>query len=130
MKRLKPILALILALVYPLAGGGCLLETLDLVTAVDCCAQPVASAPDHPPPCGGFGCCPIEYAAYFSFFLRTADTAAPPAEAATGPILLLPPDRPPHVQVAPPERSPPSASPSWRFFFRTALPPRAPSLLS
>lgn len=42
MKRLKPILALMLAVVYPLAAGGCLLETLDFVTAVDCCAEPGA----------------------------------------------------------------------------------------
>jgi hypothetical protein len=129
-KRWKAIVALALALVYLPAASNCLLEMAGLLSCQnDCCEQTTAGdgAPrDYCP----YGCCPIEYAVHFHFGVNHAVTAAPVAAiplCRPEPIFLTPPQ-----QVYPiiPDGSPPELARAWQFCFRTALPPRAPSLAS
>lgn len=127
--RLKTVIAAVLALVYPLLAGYCLLEKTGLVAAVDCCAETTPHDQDEKSSCGGYGCCPIEYAVYSSLDSGTADLTTPPADVVLLAVVLLT-AVPAEVPVAQPERSPPDIPKSWQFFFRTALPPRAPSFIS
>jgi hypothetical protein len=125
----KIVIATLLAFVYPLAAGYCLLEKVNLVAAVDCCAESSSHDQKEHAPCGGFGCCPIEYAVYSSLDSGNADLIPPPADLVFLSVVFLP-ELPVEVPVAQLERSPPDIPKSWQFFFRTALPPRTPSLVS
>lgn len=121
-------LAIVMALLYLPASGYCLLEKTGLVTPVDCCAEGTSHDQNEQTPCD-YGCCPIEYAVYSSFDSGAADLAVPPADVIFLAAVLLP-ELPVEVPVVQLERQPPDISKSWQFSFRTALPPRAPSLLS
>ena len=129
MIRLKTVIAAVLALAYPLLAGYCLLEKTGLVAAVDCCAETSSHGQDEKSSCGGYGCCPIEYAVYSNFDTSTADFTTPPADVVLLMTVLLP-EPPTAVPIAQLERSPPDIPKSWQFFLRTALPPRAPSFVS
>jgi hypothetical protein len=122
-------LAIATALLYLPASGYCLLEKTGLITPVDCCAEGTPHEQQEQAPCGGYGCCPIEYAVYSSFDSGAADLAVPPADIVFLAV-VLPPERPVEVSLAQLERLPPDIPKSWQFSFRTALPPRAPSFLS
>lgn len=127
--RMKAISALAMALLYLLASGYCLLEKANLVAPIDCCPDTPSHNQNEQSPCGGFGCCPIEYPVYSSFDSGVADFTPPPADVIFLPVVLLT-ELPVEIPIAQLERSPPDIPKSWQFFFRTALPPRAPSLLS
>lgn len=129
MIRWKTIVATLLAFIYPLAAGYCLFEKIELVEAVDCCAETASHDHEEQAPCGGYGCCPIEYAVYSSFDSGITDLPTPPADVVFLTVVLLT-ELPVEVPVAQLERSPPDIPKSWQFAFRTALPPRAPSLIS
>jgi len=125
----KTVIAILLAFAYPLAAGYCLFEKANLVTPVDCCAETTSHEHDEKSSCGGYGCCPIEYAVYSSLDSGTADLTTPPADVIFLTVVLLTELRV-EVSVAQLERSPPDIPKSWQFSYRTALPPRAPSFVS
>lgn len=129
MTRWKTILAVLLAFFYPLAAGYCLIETTGWVTPVDCCAETTSHEHEEKDPCGGYGCCPIEYAVYSSIDAGVVDVAALPTDLlfAALEFLTQPPGESPSFSL---ERSPQEIPKSWQFTFRTALPPRAPSFIS
>lgn len=118
-----------MALLYLPASGYCLFENAGFVTPVDCCAETTSHQHDEESSCGGYGCCPIEYAVYSSFDSGISDLPTPPADAVFLVIVLLT-EVPGEIQDVHPERSPPDIPKSWQFSFRTALPPRAPSFIS
>lgn len=118
-----------MALLYLPASGYCLLEKASLVTPVACCPETTSHEHDEKSSCGGFGCCPIEYAVYSSLDSGTADLTTPPADVVFLTVVLLT-ELPAEVSSVHLERSPPDIPKSWQFFFRTALSPRAPSFLS
>jgi hypothetical protein len=122
-------LAIAMALLYLPASGYCLFEKTGLVTPVDCCAEGTSHDQEEQAPCGGYGCCPIEYAVYLSLDSGFADLVIPPADLAFL-SAVLPPELPVEVPIAKLGWRPPDLPKSWQFSFRTALPPRAPSLAS
>jgi hypothetical protein len=125
----KSVLGALLVFVYPVAAGYCLLENANLVAAVDCCAESTPQDQKEHPPCGGFGCCPIEYAVYSSLDSGVADLIAPPAHGVFLTVVLLT-ELSVEVPIAQLERAPPEIPRSWQFSCRTALLPRAPSFVS
>jgi hypothetical protein len=128
MRFLRKWLAIAMALVYLPVSGYCLLETAGFATPVECCAE--SSSQDHGEqgPCGGYGCCPIEYAAYSNSDSGVADLATPPAVVFFTVVLLS--ELPTEATAVRLERLLPDNLKSWQFSFRTALPPRAPSFVS
>lgn len=118
-----------MALVYLPASGYCLVEKTGLVPVVDCCAETEAHTQEEQGPCGGYGCCPIEYAVYSSVDSGNTDIPAPPAGMVFLAAVLLT-EPPAEIPVSQLERSPPDIPTSWQFSLRTALPPRAPSFVS
>jgi len=126
----KTVIAILLAFTYPLAAGYCLIEKTGWVTPVDCCAETASPQHEEKEPCEGYGCCPIEYAVYSSVDAGVVDVPALSTDLLFTAFILL--TQPPVVETPPfsLERSPPDIPKSWQFFFRTALPPRAPSFLS
>ena len=128
MLRWKTVLAVLLAFTYPLAAGYCLLEKANLVPTVDCCAEAGSQHHEEGAPCG-YGCCPIEYAVYWNLDAGVTDFTAAPIDLVffeITPVLELPADAPPLLL----EHAPPEIPKSWQFSFRTALSPRAPSVVS
>ena len=129
MLRWKTLLPVLLALFYPLAAVYCLLDKTGLVPAVDCCADTTSHSQEEKAPCRGYGCCPIEYAVYWSLDSGTADLITPPIDVVLFTIVQLTELRV-EVPVLILEHSPPEIPKSWQFALRTALTPRAPSFIS
>ena len=128
MRSCKTIIAILLTFAYPLAAGYCLLENANLVPTIHCCAETASQHHDENAPCG-YGCCPIEYAVYSSLDSGVIDFIAPPTDLVLFeviPLLEFPAEAPAVLL----EHSPPEILKSWQFSFRTALPPRAPSIVS
>lgn len=114
-------------MLYLPATGHCLLESAGwLPSGGECCEQ--SSSTDGSPafPCA-YGCCPSEYAVYFSPAHVGAPLVAEVPVCVIAPALDVLPEQ---SEIVPPESSPPELSKVWQFNSRTALPPRAPSFAS
>lgn len=119
-------IALLLALSYLPATGHCLLESAGWLPSGGECCEESSSANGSPAfPCA-YGCCPSEYAVYFSPAHVGAPLIAEVPVCVVATVELVPKPSPP---VAP-ESSPPELLKLWQFTSRTALPPRAPSFVS
>ena len=129
MSRLKTVIAAVLAGVYPLLAAYCLLEMAGVVVAVDCCAETSSHGQSEKSACGGYGCCPIEYAAYSSHDSGVVDFNVPQADEVVFTIVLLP-EHSAEVPITQLEQPPPEILKSWQFSFRAALLARAPSIVS
>jgi hypothetical protein len=121
---LKKIMALALVAVWPLAMNHCKLETVPGLTFLH-----TADHSESQGGCGTDGCPTVESGSY-----RAEDQQAPVAAVVVldfQPIELLLPT-PPHAPSVSSSQTaaPPEISVSRQFVFRTASPPRAPSLAS
>jgi hypothetical protein len=110
------------------ATAHCLLETIPGLSFLRCCNHSDA-APHQDSDCQSDGCVVVESGAYR---IEDNPSFAVPVLAVVPPSftdLLLPEPQaaPPLPAIVP---SPPELSARWQFFFRTALPPRAPSDLA
>ena len=123
-QRLRIFLVLALAAFYPLAASHCLWESVSGLALIECAED--ASRSD----CAGDECSTIESASYRSedqqlAFVHVGTVDLLPAEAYalnfSAPVL---------VELLPSALAPPELSPRWQFVFRTAAPPRAPSVVS
>ena len=74
---LRAWLVALMALLNLPASGYCLLEKVNLVAPVDCCAKMASHEHDEKSPCGGYGCCPIEYSVYSSLDSGIAELTTP-----------------------------------------------------
>lgn len=125
----KKVLIVLLALLWLAASNHCRLEGLPGLGFLTCCTHE-DSAPHQDDDCETDGCAAVENQLYktetaqisvvaptllFATFLSSAWVELfPPASASQ-----IPPDAAPAVLLR-----------VWQFTYRTALPPRAPSLLS
>ena len=124
-KSLRTVITLMVVALWPLAVMHCKLETIPGLEFLRC-----ASDTDTSSDCQGDGCETVESALY-----RVPDhqniTPEPILDTIVLPSLLEREDRPCEnhacwlVTSAPPE-----LPKVWQFFFRTALRPRAPSVVS
>ena len=110
------------------ATAHCILEQAGwLPAAGECCEQKPGTDEIPFNPCA-VSCCPSEIAAYSS--LATGSHTQLIAElpgSEVKPVLIQQPES--NTTVFP-ESSPPELPKAWQFFFRAALPPRAPSSVS
>lgn len=115
-------------MLYLPATAHCILEQAGwLPAAGDCCEQKPGADEIPFNPCA-VSCCPSEIAAYSS--LATGSQPQLIAElpfSEVSPVLIQLPES---VPTGVPESSPPELPKAWQFFFRAALPPRAPSSVS
>lgn len=128
MPLLKAMLAILLATVWlPVTAHCLLLETASHFEFLACCSHESPTS-DHENECDTDACSVVENAQYKSTFQRLL---VPP------PSTLIAFERPapldtteaPGVATGQPT-SPPDLPARWQFTFRTALSPRAPSLVS
>ena len=127
MSRLTKVIAVVALALWGLATMHCDLEQVPGFGFLAWC-HPQETAPQQSHDCGGDTCSEVESALYkteqqtvtvpmpvlaVSFLLPLWDASAPTC--APKPVPLHP--------------SPPELPRLWQFFYRTALPPRAPSLI-
>jgi hypothetical protein len=118
----------LLALAWAPLTSHCQLESLPGLEFLHC-APAAHPSTDGGDPCQDGACCSIESANYQSPRPQEILTVLPTVLPAASFGLL---ERPVPVEVQPgiPTADPPGLQNSWQFSFRTALPPRAPSLAS
>lgn len=130
MTKSKQILLLLLAFVYLPAASLCFVERAGFLQVDDCCSSSShANSQSEPAASDHTACCLLASPTYkladdpqgrfghlVSDFFTPADLVA----------LVAAEDRPPE-EVVPISASPPELPGCWQFYFRTALPPRAPS---
>ena len=127
-KSLRTLLTLVLVGVWPLVTTHCDLEQLPGLAFLACADE--AETTHAEKDCETDTCASVE-----SGFYKTEDTqpVVPtpplvPSELLTS--ILLSPVEPASFQIQGFDLAPPELPKSWQFSFRTALPPRAPSLVS
>jgi len=127
-KSLRTLLTLLLVALWPLATSHCSLEQLPGLAFLACAEEP-AAASHQDNDCETDNCASVESGLY-----KTEDHPTVPtrplisSELLTTVLLATEPlscAGAIHLDSAPPE-----LSRFWQFSFRTALPPRAPSLVS
>ncbi len=121
LKRLLQIVGLVLAVLWMPIVSHCAWENVPALQFFKC-----ATDTPEKSDCGDDGCAQLETATY-----KVADTST------AVPVLLLMlsipvtfVERLPAEQLSPVTAAPPEVPAGWQFSFRTALPPRAPSLVS
>ena len=127
-KWFKKVVAMVLLALWLPATMCCALEQAGVPLFAQCCVDDTAgTAPETP--CTETGCCPLESAAYKieQTAVRVVAPSALVLDALT--TLFAGAQNLPAVPVVP-VFVPPELPVTWQFFFRTALPPRAPSLAS
>lgn len=128
-KLLRTLLTLLLVGLWPVATSHCSLEQMPGFEFLACAGEPATPASQES------GCTTDSCATFESGFYKTEDGR----QAVPAPQLVLSalvntslwqatPDSATAGLVT--ECSPPEIPKAWQFFFRTALPPRAPSLAS
>jgi hypothetical protein len=128
-RSVKAMLALLLALAWVPLTSHCLLESACGFEFLRCAADTQGS-PANPDHCGDNGCCSVEEASYqtpshqetvcvFALTLLSSELSAD-SECSFRP----------QVTLGPLTSAPPELSTAWQFSSRTALPSRAPSLVS
>jgi len=128
-RLLKTLTAALLVLAWLPAGSLCLMESAGFIEKGDCCSKDS----DHPAP-GKTGCdkpCGVIAAGNYLFQQEHFVLPAPVIETpdfCTPAVLDIQP--PPGIGRDAPATAPPELVARRHFCFRTALPPRAPSLVS
>lgn len=129
MRLVKTVLIVLLALVWAAASNHCKLEQIPGLEFLSCCVHE-DTGPHEDDDCATDGCATFENQLYKTETARVSVAA---------PVLLFTAFLSPlWVELSPPvpvNHVPPDAAPTvlprvWQFSYRTALPPRAPSLLS
>jgi hypothetical protein len=128
MKWLHKVATVVMLVVWLPATSLCLLERAGWLPNDDCC--PSSAPPSQSTPKGDSPCCTLASATYKVNDERPV--LAVPVLLLLAPLLpalkeplVLPQNRTGFLTVAPPD-----LAVKWQFFFRTASPPRAPSLAS
>jgi len=125
----KTVLVVLLALIWAVASNHCKLEEIPGLQFLACCDHEGA-APHQDDDCETDGCATFENQLYKSENAQLS-VAAPTLLFAA---FLSPPwaelSPPPAVSHVLPDAAPAVLPRIWQFSYRTALPPRAPSLLS
>lgn len=118
-----------LALWLP-ASNHCRLEPLPGLAFLACCDHQEEATAHHDGDCDTDGCAAVES----GFYKTTSGRIQPPTPILlTATLLTVLPDETRVLPVSCLSHStaaPPDNSGGWQFAFRTALPPRAPSLIS
>jgi len=124
-KRLKIITVLAMLALWLPATNHCRLEQI-LDFSFLACTDHEDTTPNQDNDCDNDGCALVE-----SGFYKTEDSNLDPVVpllwAVFVPVLVPPIDQPPPLFVDFPTVASPELPGTWQFFFRTALPPRAPS---
>jgi hypothetical protein len=120
-------MALVMALLYVPAMVHCSLEQVGFLGEMSCCANSKQPHEDQTASCE-YGCCPLESSGYFS---RQKTSLGAPVIVDYGFVLCvfeadLAQKAAPLLRPGPP----PELLKIWQFSSRTALSPRAPSLVS
>ena len=129
MRHFRNIFFALAAFLWLPASAHCQLETFLGLEILACPAEIQAGA-DNDSHCPDNGCCSVEHSSYQAGLFRPSVTAEQiflqwqaPAE-----VFPLPLDAA-HTLVPPPAPPPPLPT-CWQFSLRTALPPRAPSIVA
>ena len=128
-QRIKATVALMLALVWLPAVSCCLIDSSGLLGKRDCCSKEHSSSAPAPGGCDK-PCAALASATFLPQQLQ------PLVIAPVGLVLfdcadfLLDVQRPAGIGRELPATAPPELAGHWQFSFRTALPPRAPSVAS
>lgn len=128
-KLLRTLLTLLLVGLWPVATSHCSLEQIPGLEFLACADEPAT------PPTQKSGCATDSCAFFESGFYKTEDgrQAVPTPRLVSSALMntsLLQATQAPAAAGLDTESSPPEISKAWQFSFRTALPPRAPSLAS
>jgi hypothetical protein len=129
MRLVKAVLIVLLALLWAAASNHCKLEEIPGLEFLSCCAHD-DTAPHQDDDCESDGCAAFENQLY-----KTETTQVSVAlpillfDSFLSP-LLVEPSPPAPVNSVSPDAAPVILPRVWQFSYRTALPPRAPSLLS
>jgi hypothetical protein len=126
------VLVIAIATLWVVAGSHCRLEILPGFQFLSCCqhAEPEKTPAHHEKECGDDGCAAVELG-----FYKLSKPQPPPLK----PLLTLATWQVPvpaecqrgnSDSLVSASRRPPELPRIWQFFQRTALPPRAPSLVS
>jgi hypothetical protein len=126
---LRTTFIVMLALLWAPLASHCLLESVLTSEFLSCCDHQATPAP-HENNCHSDSCATVEAGQYQSALQRL--TLAPPTLQLHFESHLLTPSALTLVAGLPGERSDTAVPPPapWQFVFRTALSPRAPSLVS
>lgn len=123
---LHRIVGLVMLAAWMPAASLCLAECAGLVERGDCCADESGGKTDaaaHP-------CCALAAGLYKSHDNQPLVMAPDALATAQVASLISVTPSPSRLASLPPALSPPDLPVTWQFLFRTALPPRAPSLAS
>jgi len=125
----KTVLIALVALLWVTASNHCKLEQLPSCEFLSCCSHE-ETAPHQDDDCETDGCAAVENQLYKAETVRIV--AAAPTLLAVPFLNSLPVDGSSPQSVSPglPDAAPAELARVWQFCFRTALPPRAPSLAS
>jgi hypothetical protein len=125
--RWKMMMASVLALIYVLAMAHCPLEQAGFF-GKSCCSASFGQQQENQTASCEDGCCSLESSFHFSRPVTGHDV---PVIAVSGFVLCtLEADLVQKTAPPSPTGPPPEFPKVWQFSFRTALPPRAPSIVS
>ena len=126
---MKTIVTVLVLAVWAACTGHCAIESLRGAGGLPCCNEDGGQSDQAPQAPGHCVCGAIQAGGYVS-----QDSAISIPRPPDGFILLVvapqPADAPTQPANVEPALSPPRALEHWQFLFRTALPVRAPSLIS
>ncbi len=128
MKSLRTLLTLVLVALWPLVTSHCDLEALPGFAILACADEPEATHADKN--CETDTCASVESGFYK---IEDAQPMVPTPSLVPSDLLtsiLLSPAEPARSWPPRSDPAPPELPQSWQFTFRTALPARAPSLVS
>lgn len=132
MKLVKTAFVLALAAFWALVTSHCGLENTFGLEFLTCSTEAADATPHQSSDCGDDdACATIESGCYKSEERQVSVTKPCLAPAALAlPLLSERTDFESAARLLAPATTPPELAHAWQFSFRTALPPRAPSLLS
>ncbi len=132
MKLVKTAFVLALAAFWALVTSHCGLENTFGLEFLTCSTKAADSTPHPSSDCGDDDACATIESGYYKSDEKQVSVLKPDLVplALTLALLSEPATDEFAPGLAPPETAPPELAQAWQFSFRTALPPRAPSLLS
>jgi hypothetical protein len=128
-RRVRTVVTLLLALLWLPATVHCQLEAISGLEFLSCCqhAAPNTSPTHHAKDCATDGCAAVEA----GFYLLPAVSVTPVAPQLAAHLVMAAPAATPSTAElrahSLPSPVPPDRSVRWRFLWRAAAPPRAPS---
>jgi hypothetical protein len=126
---MKTAVAVLLVLLWVPATSCCLLDASGLFGKPDCCAKDHSKPVPKPGGCDK-ACGLLASALYFSQQSQALFDASMDHVAVAFTYIVAEPSLPLLPEQSWPATGPPELAGHWQFSYRTALPPRAPSLAS